>query len=70
MSAYPLIFLSLCKELLLAEAPVVHRDHAASCALALLGMWERYAFAYNQVQELTDTTQCVLRICIDITQIM
>ena len=39
---------------------VVHRDHAASCALALLGMWERYAYAYNQVQELADATRCVL----------
>jgi hypothetical protein len=39
---------------------VVHRDHMASCALAILGMWERYAFAYNQVQELIDTSRCVL----------
>jgi len=39
---------------------IVHRDHMASCALAILGMWERYAFAHNQVQELIDPSQCVL----------
>ena len=39
---------------------MVHRDHMASCALAILGMWERYAFAYNQIQEHIDVSQCVL----------
>jgi hypothetical protein len=39
---------------------LTHRDHMASCALDILGMWERYAFAYNQVQELIDETRCVL----------
>ena len=39
---------------------VVHRDHMASCALAILGMWERYAFAYNQIQEHIDASRCVL----------
>jgi hypothetical protein len=39
---------------------VVHRDHMASCALAFLGMWERYAFAHNQLQELIDPAYSVL----------
>ena len=42
------------------DSHVVHRDHMASCALAILGMWERYAFAHNQVQELIDPSHCVL----------
>ena len=32
----------------------------ASCALALLGLWERYAFAHNQLQELIDPSHSVL----------
>ncbi len=38
----------------------MHRDHIASCALAISGMWERYAFAHNQLQELADDSRCVL----------
>ncbi len=42
------------------DSHIVHRDQMASCALAILGLWERYAFAYNQIQEAIDASRCVL----------
>ncbi len=41
-------------------AYIVHRDHLASCALAILGLWERYAFAYIQLQQLVGEARMVL----------